>query len=100
MRAQTDQRKTQKQFLDIASAAYQAAFSPRHFRTIIEEDHIPVTQIGRKLFILQRDLDAWKETHGESRLRQAIHQVDEWMKGIVDSSIPIDRDEEQEDDSE
>jgi hypothetical protein len=97
MRAQTEQRKTSKEILDIASAAYQAAFSPRHFRRIIEEDRIPVIQIGQKSFILQRDLDAWKATHGESRLRHAIQQVDEWMKGIVDSSIPIDRDAEQED---
>ena len=46
MSSSTVQRKTQKQFLDIPSAAFQAGYSSRHFRRIIEEDKIPVMQIG------------------------------------------------------
>ena len=59
MGANTAQRKTQRNFLDISSAAFEAGYSPRHFRRIIEEDRIPVLQIGRKFFILSRDLEAW-----------------------------------------
>gem|GEM_PF-1475992 len=41
-----------KMFLDIPTAATMAGFSLRHFRRIIEEDSIPIVQIGRKFFIL------------------------------------------------
>jgi len=37
-----------KMFLDIPTAAEMAGFSLRHFRRIIEEDSIPIVQIGRK----------------------------------------------------
>jgi hypothetical protein len=74
------QRKTPKKFLDISSAAFQAGYSPRHFRRIIEEDQIPVLQIGRKFFILTRDLEEWKSTKGEARFEQAIQQLDGWLK--------------------
>ena len=37
-----------KTFLDVPSAARLAGFSIRHFRRIIEEDEIPIMQIGRK----------------------------------------------------
>ena len=37
-----------KMFLDIPTAAELAGFSIRHFRRIIEEDRIPIVQIGRK----------------------------------------------------
>jgi hypothetical protein len=37
-----------------------AGFSLRHFRRIIEEDQIPIVQIGRKFFILGRDFSTWQ----------------------------------------
>jgi hypothetical protein len=80
MSSSTIPRKTQKQFLDIPSAAFQAGYSSRHFRRIIEEDKIPVMQIGRKLFIVARDLEAWKSTKGEARFQQAVQQLDVWIK--------------------
>ena len=80
MSTSTVQRKTQRNFLDIPSAAFQAGYSPRHFRRIIEEDRIPVMQIGRKFFIIARDLEAWKSTRGEARFQQAVQQLDVWIK--------------------
>ena len=62
MSVNTLQRKAQKNVLDLTSAAFEAGYSTRHFRKIIEEDQIPLLQIGRKFFILARDLEAWKET--------------------------------------
>jgi hypothetical protein len=47
-------------FLDIPTAAELAGFSIRHFRRIIEEDRIPIVQIGRKFFILGRDFSNWE----------------------------------------
>jgi len=55
-------RKTQRRFWDIPSAALQAGYSSRHFRRIIEEHGIPVMRIGRKFFILGRDLENWQTT--------------------------------------
>jgi hypothetical protein len=49
-----------KMFLDIPTAAEMAGFSLRHFRRIIEEDRIPIVQIGRKFFILGRDFTTWQ----------------------------------------
>jgi hypothetical protein len=49
-----------KMFLDIPTAAEMAGFSLRHFRRIIEEDQIPIVQIGRKFFILGRDFSSWQ----------------------------------------
>ena len=66
------ERKMQKRFWDIPSAAVQAGYSSRHFRRIIEEAGIPVMQIGRKFFILGRDLENWMSTQGEARLQEAI----------------------------
>ena len=80
MGANTIQRKQQKNYLDIPTAAFEAGYSPRHFRRIIEEDGIPVMQIGRKFFIVTRDFEAWKTTKGEARLDQAIQQLDGWLK--------------------
>jgi len=54
-----------KMFLDIPTAAEMAGFSLRHFRRIIEEDRIPVIQIGRKFFILGRDFSDWKAGKGK-----------------------------------
>ena len=58
-----------KIFLDIPSAAAMAGFSVRHFRRIIEEDFIPIMQIGRKFFILGRDFDSWNRQNAEEDLR-------------------------------
>ena len=91
MGVQTVQRKTHRNFLDIPTAAYQAGYSPRHFRRIIEEDRIPILQIGRKFFIVSRDLEAWKSTRGEARLTQAIQQLDGWIKQNAKiSAEPVD----------
>ena len=90
MGSSTLQRKTQKNFLDIPSAAYQAGYSSRHFRRIIEEDKIPVMQIGRKLFIVARDLEAWKSTRGEARFLQPVQQLDVWIKGAQRTPEPVD----------
>jgi hypothetical protein len=49
-----------KMFLDIPTAAGMAGFSLRHFRRIIEDDRIPIVQIGRKFFILGRDFTNWE----------------------------------------
>lgn len=81
------QRKTRKNFMDIPTAAFQAGYSPRHFRRIIEEDRIPVMQIGRKFFIVTRDLEAWKSSRGEARFDQAIQQLDVWIKQKVDNPM-------------
>jgi hypothetical protein len=59
--AQTTQPRV-KMFLDIPTAAEMAGFSLRHFRRIIEEDRIPIVQIGRKFFILGRDFMNWQSS--------------------------------------
>jgi hypothetical protein len=82
MSQQAVQRNTQKQVLDIPSAAFQAGYSPRHFRRIIEEDHIPVIQIGQKQFITVADLETWKSTYGEARLDACLKQLDGWLKDM------------------
>jgi hypothetical protein len=51
-----------KMFLDIPTAAELAGFSIRHFRRIIEEDRIPIVQIGRKFFILGKDFSTWESS--------------------------------------
>ncbi|PYS30867.1 MAG: hypothetical protein DMG11_03535 [Acidobacteria bacterium] len=56
-----------KMFLDIPTAAELAGFSIRHFRRIIEEDRIPIVQIGRKFFILGRDFVNWESTKKTKR---------------------------------
>ena len=56
----TAPRPRTKMFLDIPKAAELAGFSVRHFRRIIEEDGIPILQIGRKFFILGRDFTNWE----------------------------------------
>jgi hypothetical protein len=68
MLSQTVDTTTQKpkMFMDIPTAANLAGFSLRHFRRIIEEDAIPIVQIGRKFFILGRDFSAW-ESNKRSR---------------------------------
>ena len=65
------ERKTQRRFWDIPSAALQAGYSSRHFRRIIEEQGIPVMRIGRKFFILARDLENWQVTNSGPKLQDA-----------------------------
>ncbi len=64
--ASTTQPRT-KMFLDISTAAEMAGFSIRHFRRIIEEDRIPIVQIGRKFFILGRDFQSWEISRRDKR---------------------------------
>jgi hypothetical protein len=72
---QNGERKTERRFWDIPSAANQAGYSSRHFRRIIEEQGIPVMRIGRKFFILGRDLENWRSTQGESKATEAVKAV-------------------------
>ena len=58
-----------KMFLDIPTAAEMAGFSLRHFRRIIEEDRIPIVQIGRKFFILGRDFTSWQAS---KKMKRAV----------------------------
>ena len=84
MNQQAVQRNTRKHLLDVSSAAFQAGYSTRHFRRIIEEDHIPVRLIGQKYFITVADLETWKSTHGEARLDECLKQLDRWLKDKED----------------
>jgi hypothetical protein len=63
----TTEQPRVKMFLDIPTAAEMAGFSLRHFRRIIEEDNIPIVQIGRKFFILGRDFSTWQAGKKERR---------------------------------
>lgn len=55
-------------FLDVPTAARMAGFSIRHFRRIIEEDDIPIMQIGRKFFIVAARFEEWQESQGQKRV--------------------------------
>ena len=55
----TDGCAIKRTFLDIPNAAGLAGFSVRHFRRIIEDQHIRIVQIGRKFFILGADFERW-----------------------------------------
>lgn len=61
-----------KIFLDVSTAARLAGFSIRHFRRIIEEDDIPIMQIGRKFFIVAANFEAWKSTQGQKRVGSCL----------------------------
>lgn len=50
---------TDRMFIDIPGAAELAGYSIRHFRRIVEEEHIPIMQIGRKFFIVGKDFNDW-----------------------------------------
>ena len=65
-------RKTERRFWDIPSAANQAGYSSRHFRRIIEEQGIPIMRIGRKFFILGRDLENWRSMQGEAKMDETV----------------------------
>jgi hypothetical protein len=82
MSPQAVQRKTKRHLLDIPSAAFQAGYSLRHFRRIIEEDHIPVMQIGQKQFVTVADLETWKSTYGEARFDQCLKQLDRLLMNV------------------
>jgi hypothetical protein len=93
MNADAVETKVARRFMDISTAAFQAGYSTRHFRRIIEEDRIPVLQIGRKMFVLTRDLEAWKATKGDARFDQALKQLDGYLKACPKPSTfygPID----------
>lgn len=61
------QKRKVTMFLDIPHASELAGFSIRHFRRIIEEDQIPIVEIGRKFFILGRDFEKWESTKNKFR---------------------------------
>ena len=61
-----------KIFLDVPSAARLAGFSIRHFRRIIEEDEIPIMQIGRKFFIVANNFETWQSTQGQRRVGSCL----------------------------
>jgi hypothetical protein len=63
-------------FLDVPSAARMAGFSIRHFRRIIEEDEIPIMQIGRKFFIVAANFEAWKARQGQKRMGDHAGRLD------------------------
>ena len=91
MSSQSGADNGRKKLLDIPTAAHEAGYSLRHFRRIIEEDQIPVMEIGRKFFIVARDLDEWKATRGEARFQQALQQLDGWIKQQRQVSVePVD----------
>ncbi len=63
--AATETRK--RTFMDVPTAARLAGFSIRHFRRIIEEDEIPIMQIGRKFFIVAARFEEWQANAGQKR---------------------------------
>jgi hypothetical protein len=65
-----------KTFLDVPSAARMAGFSIRHFRRIIEEDEIPIMQIGRKFFIVAANFEDWKARQGQKRMGEHASRLD------------------------
>ena len=60
MQNETGNQSTKKTFLEVPTAARMAGFSIRHFRRIIEEDDIPIMQIGRKFFIVASKFEEWQ----------------------------------------
>ena len=59
-------------FMDVPTAAKLAGFSIRHFRRIIEEDDIPIMQIGRKFFIVAAKFEEWQAHEGQKRLGSCL----------------------------
>ena len=68
MAEQATMQTTTRTFLDVPTAAKMAGFSIRHFRRIIEEDDIPIMQIGRKFFIVAARFEEWRENEGQKRV--------------------------------
>lgn len=58
--------QTNRMFLDIPAAAAIARISTRHFRRLIGEHQIPIAQIGRKFFILGKDLNKFMRDQAKS----------------------------------
>ena len=52
-----------KIFMDIPLCAEEAGLSIRHMRRLIQEDNIPVIQIGKKFFILTTEFQKWLPTY-------------------------------------
>jgi hypothetical protein len=69
------ERKMQKRFWDIPSAAVVAGYTSRHFRRIIEEQGIPVMRIGRKFFILGRDFENWQSANPPRQRETVVEHV-------------------------
>ena len=46
-------------FINVVDAAKLAGYSTRHFRRLAEEEHLKFIQIGRKLWLLRVELEAW-----------------------------------------
>ena len=67
----TTQTRT-RTFMDVPTAARLVGFSIRHFCRIIEEDEIPIMQIGRKFFIVAANFEQWKATHGQKRVGSCL----------------------------
>ena len=72
MNTQAAAQSRPRTFLDVSTAARMAGFSIRHFRRIIEEDDIPIMQIGRKFFIVAANFEAWKSTQGQKRVGSCL----------------------------
>ena len=73
MAPQVATETTTRTFLDVPTAARMAGFSIRHFRRIIEEDEIPIMQIGRKFFIVAARYEEWRENQGQRRIGGYLH---------------------------
>jgi hypothetical protein len=67
--------RTPKRLWDIPSAAVQAGYSSLQFRRILEEDGIPVLQIGRKTFILGTVFENWQLTRRQSEPKRVLREV-------------------------
>ena len=61
-----------KTFLNISSAARLDGYSVRHFRRIIEDNEIPVMEIGRKLFISSKDFEQWQASQSQDGDRSCL----------------------------
>ena len=72
MNQQTATQSRPRTFLDVSTAARLAGFSIRHFRRIIEEDEIPIMQIGRKFFIVAANFETWKSRQGQKRVGSCL----------------------------
>ena len=54
-------------YVGIPKAAELAGVSVRQIVRRIEKDQIPVVQIGRRIFIMGKDFDAWKREFDKRR---------------------------------
>ena len=56
-------------FTDFVDAAKLAGYSTRHFRRLADDGQIKFTRIGRKFWVLTRDLEAWIASRTGSKLQ-------------------------------